>query len=221
LSLIKKWVVFFIKKYKYRNSKLDALVHTSVFASLSNVVAKNNSRFAADSDVRDSVIAEYSSIGRNTKITHTNMGKFCAISWDCTINAISHPIKNLSIHAFPYVPHAGDFVKERVQKISVVEIGNDVWVGANSVITSGIKIGNGAVVAAGAVVVKDVPSYAVVAGVPAKIIKYRFSKDMILKLENLEWWNWDREWIKENVALFQRELSIEMIDELENVCNKK
>jgi tetrahydrodipicolinate N-succinyltransferase len=67
---------------------------------------------------------------------------------------------------------------------------------------SGVKIGNGAVLAAGAVVTKDIPPYAVVGGVPAKIIKMRFDPDQIVALENIQWWNWPIEKIKENLDLF-------------------
>lgn len=70
-----------------------------------------------------------------------------------------------------------------------IEIGHDVWVGARVMILDGCKIGNGAVIAAGAVVVKDVPAYAVVGGVPARIIKYRFEPDVIDFIQKMQWWN--------------------------------
>jgi serine acetyltransferase len=74
-----------------------------------------------------------------------------------------------------------------------IHIGHDVWIGARVFIRDGVKIGNGAVVAAGSVVVKDVPDYAIVGGVPAKIIRYRFSEEMIAELLNLKWWEWPEE----------------------------
>ena len=70
-------------------------------------------------------------------------------------------------------------------------IGNDVWTGRNATILAGVRIGNGAVIGAGAVVTKDVPPYAIVGGVPAKIIKYRFSPEQIEAMEQIQWWNWD------------------------------
>ena len=70
-------------------------------------------------------------------------------------------------------------------------IGNDVWTGRNVTIMSGVKIGNGAIIGSGAVVTKDVPDYAVVAGVPAKIIRYRFTEEQIRQLNEIAWWNWD------------------------------
>jgi acetyltransferase-like isoleucine patch superfamily enzyme len=82
-----------------------------------------------------------------------------------------------------------------------IEIGNDVWIGAHSTIMSGVKIGNGAVVAAKSVVTKDVPPYAIVGGNPARIIKYRFDKSQIEKLLNISWWDWDEDKIRENAEL--------------------
>ena len=83
-----------------------------------------------------------------------------------------------------------------------VTIGNDVWIGGNVTILPGVNIGDGAIVAAGAVVTKDVEPYAIVGGVPARVIKYRFSKDVIDKLLEIKWWNWSLDKIEENIDLF-------------------
>jgi serine acetyltransferase len=77
-------------------------------------------------------------------------------------------------------------------------IENDVWIGAKATIMSGVRIGNGAIVAAGSVVSKDVPPYAIVAGNPAKVVKYIFSDEQIKKLLSIAWWNWDEQKIKDN-----------------------
>ena len=81
-------------------------------------------------------------------------------------------------------------------------IGNDVWIGSNVIIPGGIQIGTGAIVATGSVVVKDVPPYAIVGGNPAKIIRYRFSKEQIDVLLGSEWWNWPIEKIRQQVDEF-------------------
>ena len=83
-----------------------------------------------------------------------------------------------------------------------VEIGNDVWIGANVIILPGVKIGDGAVLAAGAVVTHDVAPYAIVAGVPAKLIRKRFSEDMIVRLMRIAWWDWEPEKLQDNLELF-------------------
>ncbi len=82
------------------------------------------------------------------------------------------------------VPKDSDF-----QDYQRIEIGNDVWIGARVVILDGVKIGNGAVIAAGAVVAKDVPPYAIVGGVPAKLIRYRLTPERLDEITRTEWWN--------------------------------
>lgn len=98
--------------------------------------------------------------------------------------------------------HNATFEDSPLRDNREVIIGNDVWIGANVIIMPGVKIGNGAVLAAGAVVTKDVDSYAVVGGVPAKIIKYRFAKTEIEALEKIKWWDWSVEEIEKNIELF-------------------
>lgn len=158
------------------------------------------------SSLTESSVGKYSSIGRYTKIINSRIGSFCSISWDVTIGATSHPTTRLTTHAFPYVPYAGKFVKESRQGKVYTTIGNDVWIGCNSVILPGVKISDGVVIGAGSVVTKDVPPYAVVAGVPAQIIRYRFDDETICFLMELKWWNWSREKIQENIDLFQMEI---------------
>ena len=88
------------------------------------------------------------------------------------------------------------------EKRNFVILGNDVTIGANVIILPGVKIGDGAIVGAGAVVTRDVPPYAIAAGVPAKILKYRYSQEQIKKLLKIAWWNWSEEKIVENMDYF-------------------
>jgi len=90
------------------------------------------------------------------------------------------------------LPTKGDFVK----------IGNDVWIGARAIILPAVTVGDGAIIGAGAVVTRDVPPYAVVAGVPARIVRFRFRNDQIEKLLKIAWWNWDERKILENLDYF-------------------
>ena len=96
-------------------------------------------------------------------------------------------------------------------------IGNDVWIGCNAVICRDVTIGDGAVIAAGAVVTKDVEPYTIVAGVPAKVIKRRCSKSLADKLIKLKWWNLPSKVIKDNLALFGEIINEESIDKIEEL----
>jgi len=210
---------FLYKKFKYsKNNKLSSTVYIGKKVTLNNCTLCYHSRVAEYASLSNVYIGEYSSIGRYAKIVHTNIGKYCAISWDTTINAISHPYNHLTINAFPYVPYVGNFVKERKQSYKQVIIKNDVWIGANSVIMPGITIGNGAIIGAGAVVTKDIPDYAIVAGVPAKVLKYRFDKDIIDRLLELKWWDLDTEIIKQHISLWGGEFNCDSLKRLEEIC---
>jgi tetrahydrodipicolinate N-succinyltransferase len=95
---------------------------------------------------------------------------------------------------------------ELPDKEGIIMIGNDVWIGAGALILSGVTIGDGAIVGAGSVVTHDVPPYAVVGGVPAKIIRFRYNKDQIEALLKIAWWNWNIEKIKANMDYFYGEI---------------
>ena len=139
-------------------------------------------------------IGRYSYVSRETLIQHTDIGSFCSISEKCNIGMPSHPVSMVSTS--PVFLKGNNYLKENFAEIEYEHrpktvIGNDVWIGANALIKSGVHIGNGAIIAAGAVVVKDVPPYAIVGGVPAKIIKYRFDEHLIREIQEIEWWKLD------------------------------
>lgn len=155
------------------------------------------------------MLGDYSYIGRGTIIHDTTIGKFCSISDFCVIGLPGHNMNTISTSCLFSGVNNGtksSWVKKDLPLVPInVKIGNDVWIGYRAMIPSNVTIGDGAVIAAGAVVVKDVPPYAVVGGVPAKIIKYRFSQDVIDKLLELRFWDKPDEDIKKNLDLFQKE----------------
>lgn len=151
-------------------------------------------------------------VSDNSFIKNTLIGKYTCIANDVMTVAGNHPVSFVSVHpAFYSFSQNPSYVKQSKfedfnyldpkNKISVV-IGNDVWIGARATILEGVTIGDGAIVAAGAIVTKDVPPYAIVGGVPAKVIKYRFKEETIQKLLELKWWEKDQTWIKSHANDF-------------------
>ena len=129
------------------------------------------------------------------------IGKYCSVAYGVTIVASGeHNYRGVANFPFAAVLK-GDVDRDTFSK-GPVRVGNDVWIGANATILSGVTIGDGAVVAAGSVVTESVPPYAIVGGVPAKIIKYRFPVETIERLLQLGWWNWHPEKIEQNMSLF-------------------
>lgn len=131
------------------------------------------------------------------------IGKFCMIASDVKfiMNGANHLTKSIS--SFPFAIFGEDWKNAMDGKNyptkGNTEIGNDVWIGFNSTIMPGIKIGDGAIIATNSTVTKDVEPYSIVGGNPAKEIKKRFTKEQIEKLLEIKWWNWEIEKITENV----------------------
>jgi len=155
-------------------------------------------------DKRVSVGDHTYGVNNNTVLLFKNndsvvIGKFCSIAVGVKIIASGeHNYKGVS--TFPFYAH---YLKKNVEKDTFTKgnviIGNDVWVGANAVILSGVTIGDGAIIGAGSVVTKHVPPYAVVVGVPGKLIKFRFDQDIIDDLLKIRWWDWDEKFLTENI----------------------
>ena len=149
--------------------------------------------------LRDVTLGDFSYLERHSEAIYADIGKFCSIAANVRINALEHPMERLTTHKLSYRPNEyfffhgidQDFRARRQNRR--VSVGNDVWIGHGAVIMPGITIGDGAVIGANAVVTKDVPAYAVFAGVPAKFMKWRFPQEIRARLQALKWWNWPHE----------------------------
>lgn len=143
------------------------------------------------------------------------IGKFCMIASDVKfIMNGSHHLSD-AVSAYPFAIFGGDWESAMDGKTypikGDIEVGNDVWIGFNAIIMSGVKIGDGAIIAANSTVVKDVEPYSIIGGNPAKEIRKRFSEDAIQRLLKLKWWNWDIEEITNNVQLLT-EMNLEALE---------
>lgn len=154
-------------------------------------------------------LGDYSYLGPNCTVADARVGKFCAIAASVRIGAPNHPMDRPSLHRFTYCPEyysadatrdAGFFANRRDD---VVTIGNDVWIGHGAIVLPGVSVGDGAVLAAGAVVSRDVAPYSIVGGVPAKLIRPRFPAEIATRLARIAWWDWPFETIIERLGDFQ------------------
>ena len=159
-------------------------------------------------------LGDYTYIERHSEAIYTTIGKFTAIASDARINALEHPIERISQHKITYRPNEY-FLKAKLdssfrarRQSQRVEIGHDVWIGHGAIVMPGIRIGHGAVIAANAVVTEDVAPHAIVAGVPARFLKWRFEPKLSERIISLGWWNWEHDRLAEAVN-DMRDMSIE------------
>lgn len=152
-------------------------------------------------------IGDFTYFSHDSYFSYTTIGKFCSVGPEVICGLGVHPSSGyISTHpAFFSTQKQAQITfanKNIFEEHKQTYIGNDVWIGARAIIIDGVTIGDGAIIAAGAVVTKDVPPYAIVGGVPASLIKYRFNDAEIKLLRRVKWWNKDIEWLKKNCQKF-------------------
>ncbi|QEC45857.1 CatB-related O-acetyltransferase [Pseudobacter ginsenosidimutans] len=163
-------------------------------------------------------------VGRNTTINGPGtefyciehpivIGNFCSIARGTAIQEHNHNLRSITTYFIRHRVFREPYGIDVVSK-GPVSIGNDVWIATQCVILTGVTIGNGAVIAANSVVSSDVPPYAIVGGTPAKIIGYRFSEEIIERLQQLRWWDWPEEKILANYDLFHNSLTLESFNNI-------
>ena len=175
-------------------------------------------------NINRNVNAAYSEVGfatyinHNTTLRNARVGKFCSVSWNVSIGGKNHDYNNIS----QYPPYwwkklfSLDEVKDERSFRDCV-IGNDVWIGSGANILRQVEVGHGSVIAAGAIVTKDVPPYSIVMGAPASVYKKRFDEDTIAKLLEIKWWDWPLETIRENVHLLNTHMDEESLEKMRRI----
>ena len=196
----------------YLSSRLYIIKNREKNICIKNMAKVENSRLGFYNtiydyaEIQNSIIDDFTYISANTKINKSIIGRFSSIGPDVKIGLGIHPTDFVSTSPVFYSTRKQcqiSFVEKTLtQEYGTITIGNDVWIGANALIMDNIKVGDGAIIAAGAVVTKDVEPYSVVAGVPAKKIKQRFDNEKIKMLMELKWWNKELIWITENIDKF-------------------
>lgn len=210
LGTIKKIVKFFLQKYRYKG-KVKFYFSSEISAQ---TIFEGMNRIGKNTVFKGSMgLGSY--IDSNSKLT-AKIGRFSSIgpncSYTCATHPYTYPFATTSPCFFSLANQSGDTFAEqqmceewryfdKKNKLAV-SIGNDCWIGEGVFMIGGVTIGDGAVVLARAVVTKDVPPYAVVGGVPAKVIKYRYDKETINFLLRFCWWDKDESWLRQNWKLF-------------------
>lgn len=207
------------KNVVLKNSQIGRNASIGDFCRVENTKLDESVNLQRNNLIYNTHIGRYSYTGRNFTCWHSNIGSFCSISWDVSIGGANHDYTRVTTSAFLY----SDIFDLKKQNIGYDRfntecvIGNDVWIGCGAVICRGVKVGDGAVIAANAVVTKDVEPYAIVAGVPATKIKNRFPYTTVKALMKIRWWDFPKDIIISNYSLFNSHPTDEVINKLMNI----
>ena len=212
-SFLTNIALYFRRKYLKR--KHGVKFGKKVFIGFSTICEGQNS-FSSNSSIVSSFIGYASYLAEGTRFSRTKIGRYCSIGPNVSCIFGKHPSKTfVSTHpAFFSLKNPVDLYYSKTQrfkefadfriekgKYSII-IGNDVWIGANVSIMDGVKIGDGVIIAANALIIKDVPPYTIIGGIPAKKIKMRFSQEEIEFLLKLKWWDKSKTWIEDHAEYF-------------------
>lgn len=216
-----------MNKYKtYYMAKVDdsTIGDNSIigdFSRIKNSILGEYVKIDRNSLIQKSIIGNYSYTGPFNMIFNTEIGKYVSISYGVTIGPPEHDYKRLTMHPFIYNAEyelLEDSKLIRNNKFDkTCKIGNDVWIGCNSTILRGVEIPDGCVIGANTVVTKSPEPYSIIVGCPGIMIKKRFTPEIIDKLQEIMWWNWSKEKIRENSMLFTNaEITMDLLNTIKN-----
>lgn len=206
-------VMLRLQKYGFRGSFFS-------FADSKSTFNEYNS-LAFGTILKNTEIGKYTYVA-GARIQSAKVGRFCSIGPRARIGGLGrHPTEWISTHPvfFSTLKQANITYAEKdfFDECGEVIIGNDVWIGADAIVLDGVSIGDGAIIAAGAVVTKDVEPYSIVGGVPAKIIRYRFTDIQINFLQEMSWWNWPDEILRSHAELFRKPVDEAVLNALQTI----
>lgn len=202
-----KWLV----SRRPKLNKSGSSAHWLAYIDSKTELAGNN-KFGKGTNVDNSKIGRHTYVV-NARIVRAEIGAFCSIGPEVNIGGLgNHPINWLSTHPAFYSTRKQSgktfAVTDLFDELRPNKIGNDVWIGARALILDGISIGDGAIIAAGSVVAKDVAPYAIVGGVPARVIRTRFDSTVIEALLKWQWWHLPDEVLARIAPLFCEETAL-------------
>lgn len=211
MNTIKIKILFFLQKIVFRTLNLTKILENNVKVSglsrgLKNVTFEGSNALWERCYFSGNIKVGYgTTFGFNDFIAgNVTIGKYCQLDSDVAIHSTNHPINHLSTYINRNL-FDGELAQFR--EMRTITIGHDVWIVHNALIIGEIEIRNGAIIAAGSVVTKNVHAYSVVAGVPARVIKMRFNNNIVKQVEELEWWNKSKEELEKIKPLFFKDLS--------------
>ena len=201
------WIKWLVGKLYYEHK------YAAKHLAIGYMARFSNCRFGSYNTLNDGVelvnvtLGKFSYVATNSKVANTEIGNFSCIGPEVIVGLGKHPSRDFaSVHPIFYSPLRQVQITfaspPYYEEFGRIQIGNDVWIGARAIILDGVTIGDGAIVGAGAVVTRDVPAYAVVGGVPAKVLRYRFESTEIDFLKQFKWWDRDIDWLRENATKF-------------------
>lgn len=201
-------------------SKLNDKTIVGNYSRIDFSTLDSHSRVDRNNHLFHATLGRYSYTGMNTVIMHAKIAAFSSISWNVSIGGANHDYHRMTQHSFLYNSYddlrSKDILPPYDRFANSIYIANDVWIAAGAVITRGVTIGDGAVIGANAVVTEDIPPYSIVMGAPAKVIKYRFNRDIIEAMLDLKWWNWPVDKIKDNFHLLSEKPNLKKLINLRN-----